>query len=187
MSIFNYYPQISYNNVTSTNLLVEVDLIKKYLANYNLFYDYAIKEGERADMISYDQYGDSTLDWLIYIVNGIVDPYKDWILSDSDFIAYMEGKYNTAAYKLSNVSDQNNIVYYYYAGLPSDSQDVINSYNYTMTPFTYDQMGGPAGWVAKSIWDYESEINESKRNIKLLRSSYVNNFKQQFKDFFVNG
>ena len=187
MSIFNYYPKIKYNNVTSTNILVEVDIIKKYLTNYNTFYDYVIKEGERADMIAYDQYGDATLDWLIYTINGITDPYKDWVLNDTDFIAYMESKYNTAAYKLSNINDDNNIAYYYYQGLPSDSKELINSYNYTMTPFTFEQLGCPSGWVAKSIWDHESEINESKRNIKLLRTSYINSFKQQFNDYFING
>jgi hypothetical protein len=187
MSIFNYYPKIKYNNITSTDLLVEADLIKSYLQNYNYFYDYVIKEGERADMLAYDIYNDSTLDWVIYLFNGIIDPYKDWPLKDSDFIAYMESKYSTAAYKLTNTNYQENIAYYFYEGLPSDSTKDISSYNYTMTPFTYTQLGSPAGWVAKSIWDHEYEINESKRNIKLLRSAYLNNFKQQFKDLFNNG
>jgi hypothetical protein len=56
-----------------------------------------------------------------------------------------------------------------------------------MTPATYSKLGSPAGWVAKSIWDYENEINESKREIKLMRNEFVSDFKQQVKDIFSNG
>jgi len=187
MSIFNYYPQISYNNITATNLLVDATILSKYLTDINKFYNYTIKEGERADMIAYDQYNDATLDWIIYLCNNIVDPYKDWILNDTDFIKYVESKYNKAAYKLTDTNDVTNIQYYYYKGLPSDSIETINSYNYTISYFTFTQLGSPGGWVPKSIWDYEVEINESKRDIKLLKSNYINNFKQQFKDLFING
>ena len=45
-------------------------------------------------------------------------------------------------------------------------------------------IGSPAGWTAKSIWDYEFELNEQKRTIKILKPSYVNDFKQQFKELF---
>ena len=56
-----------------------------------------------------------------------------------------------------------------------------------MTPYTFEQLGQPAGWVAKSIYDAENEKNESKRDIKLLNPIYINEFKQQFKDLIING
>jgi hypothetical protein len=53
-----------------------------------------------------------------------------------------------------------------------------------MSPTTYAKMGSPAGWVAKSIYDYENEINESKREIKVLKPVYIPFLKQQIKDLF---
>jgi hypothetical protein len=187
MSIFNFYPYINYNDQKGTYLLAKAEIIKKYISNFNSFYSYNVREGERADMVAYDQYGDSTLDWIIYLVNGIIDPYYDWPMSNDDFNSYLENKYQTAAYKLSNVSIPGSIAYYYYEGLDSDDLSYINGFNYNMTYDTYILQGQPPGWVAKSVYDYEHEINESKRNIKLLRSSYTNDFKLQFKDLFING
>ena len=53
-----------------------------------------------------------------------------------------------------------------------------------MTPTTYTKNGSPPGWVAKSIYDYENEINESKREIKVIKAAYIPFLKQQVKDLF---
>jgi hypothetical protein len=186
MSSFNYFPKTNYNNIKSVNLLAKVDLIEKYDNEYNKFYDYIVKEGERPDIIAYKEYGDASLDWVIYIVNKIVDPYTGWVMDRKDFINYLEDKYNTQAEKLTSVLIPSSIAYYYYQGINSDEPEEIASYNYTMKPETYERLGNPTGWVAKSIYDYEMEKNEAKRNIRLLRSIYINDFRQQFKDL-ING
>jgi hypothetical protein len=186
MSSFNYFDKIKYNNQTSINILSKVDLIKKYTSSYSKFYDYVVKEGERADIIAYREYEDSSLDWVIYISNGIIDPYGGWVMDSKDFISYLEDKYNTKAEKLSSVIIPSSISHYYYKGLSSDSPETIASYNYKMSAETYQRLGYPAGWVAKSIYDYENEKNEAKRNVKILRQIYINEFKQQFKEL-ING
>lgn len=182
MSIFNFYPYVNYNNTKATHLLVEGDLVDRYMSDYRTFFSYTVKDSERADQIAYRQYGDASYDWVVYLINNITDPYKDWVMEDKQFIAYLEKKYGVPAYSLTG-----QVQYYYYTGLPSDTQGEINSYNYTITPTTYQLMGSPSGWTAKSVFDYESEINESKRNIKLLRASYINDFTIQFKELFNNG
>ena len=182
MSSFNYFPKIKYNNLTSVNLLSKVSLIREYNKVYSRFYTYSVKDGERPDMIAYKEYDDASLDWVIYLVNEIVDPYSDWVMDYNNFIIYLEDKYGVNAQKLKSVLIDSSIHHYYYKGLASDTQEIISSYNYTMNKETYDRLGSPTGWVAKSIFDYENELNESKRNIKLLRSNYINEFKTQFKD-----
>jgi hypothetical protein len=186
MSSFKYFPKIKYNNLTSINLLSKVALISSYKRSYEKYYDYLIKEGERPDIIAYREYGDASLDWIIYLSNEILDPYKDWPMDYRNFINYLEDRYNVSADKLTSVVIPSSIAYYYYKGLPSDSQNKIDSYNYTMTQETYMMLNQPAGWIAKSIYDVENEKNEQKRNIKILRQPYVNEFKQQFKDL-ING
>lgn len=187
MSIFNYYPYLNYNSNKSTHLLVKVEVIKEYLKDFRKFFTYTIKEGERADIIAYNQYGDSSLDWIIYLVNNVQDPYYDWIMDDKQFNLYLEKKYNTFVGQLQSTSIPTSIAYYYYEGLPSDDQETIDSYNYTMTPETYDiklaaDVNSVAGWSPVSIYDYEKAINDSKREITLLKPNYISEFKQQFKD-----
>jgi hypothetical protein len=186
MSSFNYFPKITYNNLKSINIMSKVGLIRDYNTRYEKFYSYLVKEGERPDIIAYREYGDSSLDWIIYLSNEIIDPYSGWVMNNDDFINYLEDKYNVRAEKLNTVLISSSISHYYYKGLPSDTQEIISSYNYTMTKETYDKLGNPSGWVPKSIFDYEDEMNESKRTIKLLRSNYINEFKTQFKDL-ING
>jgi Base plate wedge protein 53 len=184
MSIFDYYPRLQYNSNQGINILVEPEIVTQYLNDYNKFYSYTIKGNERADAIAYQEYNDPTLDWVIYLTNKIVDPYKDWLMDDNSFKDYMETKYNTTASRLNSTLSSDTIAYYYYKGLNSDDQATINSYNYKMTPLTYSKLGNPPGWEPVSIWEYEYELNELKRDIKLLRPNYISDFKQQIKDLF---
>jgi hypothetical protein len=185
--MFNYFPYIDYNNQVGTHILRKVAIIDTYLKDYNRFYNYVVKEGERPDIIAYNEYGDPKLDWVVLVVNKIIDPYKDWVMDDNQFKVYLEQKYNTAAERLASSVIQSSIKHYYYKGLNSDSKEEINSYNYTMTPETYDyklaqDVNSVAGWVPKTIYDYEHEVNESKREIKLLRENFISEFKMQFRD-----
>lgn len=189
MSIFNYYPYINYNNQIATHILSKAEVLSDTLKDQRKFFKYTIKNGERADIIAYREYGDSTLDWIIYLCNNIIDPYKDWPLSEYDFKKYIEKKYNRNAELMTSTLFDYSIAYYYYQGLTSDSQETINAYNYTLTKESYDALlpEDQSGWVAKSIWDYENEINESKRDIVLLRAAYLDEFRSKFKDLFING
>ena len=187
MSLANYYPVVKYRGTTSVNLLVEVEVLRTLLNDRTKYFTYVVKQGERPDIVAEHFYSDPTMDWVVFLVNGIVDPYKDWPLDEKQLISYLESKYNTAIEKLTTTTIENSIAYYYYKGNYDDLQDYINSFHYTMTPTTYAALGNPAGWVAKSIWDYENELNESKREIKILRSEHINDFKQQVKDLFIDG
>ena len=186
MSAFNYYPSILYNSHVSKNLLIKNIFIESSFNDYKKFYNYTVKEGERPDIIAYKEYGDSSLDWIIYLINNVIDPYSDWIMDEKQFRSYLEDKYNTSAEKLKSTVIASSIAYYYYAGLNSDSKETINSYNYNMSAQTYIKLNSPAGWVPKSIYDHELELNESKREINLLRPNYIEQFTQQFNEL-ING
>lgn len=174
--------------MTTINLLSKVALIREYNKTYEKFYTYVVRDGERADIIAYNEYSDSSLDWVIYLVNEMIDPYSSWVMDYPDFIIYLEEKYGVRAEKLNTVSSDFSISHYYYKGKAIDTQETISSYNYPMSKETYAKLNGvqKEGWYPKSIFDYENELNESKRTIKMLRSNYVNEFKTQFKDL-ING
>ena len=187
--MFNYYPYINYNNQKATHILckAQIVLIQSVQRDNRKFFNYLIKDGERADIVSYNVYGDPTLDWVIYLINNVVDPYKDWPMTDHDFTRYMEKKYNKRAELLTSTLHDYAIAYYYYKGIATDSAEEIAGYNYTITAETYNSLTDKSGWVAKSVWDHEIELNETKRNIILLKDNYISEFKQTFKDLFING
>ena len=100
MAIFDFYPYIQYNNQKATFILAKSEIVSQYLNNYNTFYNYTIKDGERADIVAYKEYDDSSLDWIIYVINNVIDPYYDWYMTYDNFVAYLESKYKMAAYRL---------------------------------------------------------------------------------------
>ena len=56
-----------------------------FLKIYPSYYPYFVKEGERPDIISNEQYGTIGYAYLIMLVNDIYDPNFDWPLSSQIF------------------------------------------------------------------------------------------------------
>lgn len=54
---------------------------------------YTIKSGDTPSSLSYYLYSSERYEWLIYCLNGIVNPYYDWPLSEDDFYDMIEAKY----------------------------------------------------------------------------------------------
>lgn len=103
-SYFSFFPTIAYKNIASQNVLAKVrfeESVKKHAA---VFYPYTIIEGERPDQIAEHYYDDATYDWLIYLANGIVDPYHDWPKSQRVFDQYIINKYGSVAIAESQVA-----------------------------------------------------------------------------------
>jgi hypothetical protein len=86
---------INYNGTLTRNVMTRVQLLNSVRNITNAFYPYTIKDGERPDTIAYDYYGDSYYDWLVYIVNNIMDPYYQWPLVQLEFDEYIAKKYGS--------------------------------------------------------------------------------------------
>ena len=206
MLYFNSIPKISTsdnngNSIVLTNLLKRVSIIPSLLKNPELFYQYDIQEGDTPEIVAAKYYGDSYRYWLVLFANQILNPQWDWPLTSSQFDVYIKDKYAEAA-AAANVSS----VIAYTTGtiqqytetittvdstsLNQTSKTIIideNTYNNTATGITSQTF--PSGAVvtqtvsknAVSIYDYELELNESKRTINLINSIYTSEIEAQFK------
>jgi len=88
-------PVFTYANTTCRNLTRRAKLANTLVNNPIQFYPYEVSSGMRADVLSYAYYNDSYMDWLIYLTNGIQDPYYDWYLSENDFASFIQKKYGS--------------------------------------------------------------------------------------------
>lgn len=59
----------------------------------DLFVEFSIKDGARADQISESVYGDANYDWVILLTNHVKNYYQDWPLTQSEFENYVYEKY----------------------------------------------------------------------------------------------
>ena len=100
---FKPFPTISYANTVCVDIIRSTKLSTQAQRESALYYEYEVPYGQRPDTISYDYYKNSYYDWLIYMSNGIVDPYYDWYLTNDTFESYIIDKYNSVANAIETV------------------------------------------------------------------------------------
>ena len=81
---FKPFPKIDYDlkkngkSNSLTNITLRFKVQEALLSQSVIYYDYQVQEEDRPDIVAELYYLDSTLDWLILIVNDIIDPQFEW-------------------------------------------------------------------------------------------------------------
>jgi hypothetical protein len=194
MRYFDSLPKIiktdaNRNSVIMTNLMARCSIIPAFLQNPTIYYSYDIQDGDTPETIAYKYYGDSYRYWIILFTNQIVDPQWDWPLDSNEFASYIADKYKDFN-PYAHIHHYEKIITKYDISTQTTTIQTItidetsyNSLNSSST--TYSLPTGSVSYnVSKSAvnyYDYENTLNESKRNIKILNSSYVDEVEKQFK------
>lgn len=181
MAYFQHLPKVQYNNKQSVYLLAKAKIVQEVFQKYGAFYPYIVKEGYTPQLVAYEEYGSPTYDWIVMFSNDVIDPYYDWPLTDAQFNASMQKKYNKNVQLLKN-----DIQHYVYTGITNDSQSTIDRKSWTMTSETYNQLSvsNKAGWTPVYVYDYEYQLNENKRKIQLIDSGYISQISEELRDVF---
>ena len=177
---FKNIPTIIYDSVGNgefkdvKNLLRRVAVRAKVKTN-TLFYDtYDVKEGETPESIAGRLYGDSELHWIIMLVNDITDRYHQWPMNYSQFLQYINDKYvNTDG--TSNVDGTH---HYEIAQSSGDTDTKIEVYNNSALYAGDQDFYGSATTITNR--EYEEDLLEKKRNIRLLDPQYVQQFIEEY-------
>lgn len=207
---FNYFPKVVYNLGNKDTLDTVINLSTNYsfigdlLNNTSVFYEYNITDGDTPEIVSYKVYGDSFYHWLILKMNNILDVKKDWPLDYKSLVDNIESNYLQYAsvgqtgleWALSNYHSYYRVETKTYIG--SIEQQVekyqIDSTTYaSLTPST-TQITLPSNIIMnlaiskdrKTYYDYEIETNDLKRNIKILKSEFLNPIKDEFVRIMTN-
>ena len=165
MAYFEYFPTIAYdvrgdkNNKRVqgiTNVLVRIRK-KMNVINSAFFEQYFINDGDRADTIAHQIYGDSTLHWIVLYANYMTNPYYDWPLPYFDLQKFIDKKY----------PDNRNGIHHY--------EDADG----------YEVDSDASGATAVTNFVYEETLNDSKRSINIIRGEYISQVLQEFKTLIV--
>jgi hypothetical protein len=134
------------------------------------------------------------------MMNEIVDPQFDWPLDQRTIIKYINDKYsaNASVGQTGTSWAQQNIHSYYKVEtritdsintqLQTKTEIDSNTYtNLTETTTNLNLQDGNAITIkvtkeTKSHYDYEIELNESKRTIKLIKPEFVNQLEQELQN-----
>ena len=143
------------------------------------FQQYTVKNNQRPDEVALDAYGDMKLDWVVLLCNNIINLYDEWPMSEDELERYIDSEYEEEAdsvhhWVTQEVKDTKGRV------LLKAGQEVPENFTYRRLDGTYlpkDTIIRPI-----SVYDHETEKNDYKRNIYLLRKTYLTGFIQEFKN-----
>lgn len=187
---FLNFPKVYHSFDNKFGVLV-TDLTKRVGLNQRLgnntamvYYKYQIQEGDTPEIIAEKYYGDAEKHWLVLMANNIIDPYKDWPKTYNEFLIYINEKYGSTAAAKSQIHHYEKIITTTdnYSGTVDRRTYIIDQTSYNQIVPTTTTRKFPNGTSVTvevnkrqvDSYQYEEELNESKRNIRLINSEFAN-------------
>ena len=186
MGFFRELPNIEYLSVLSDrdssldyikvkNLFRRVkvrDDLKKY---FTVFDRVTIKDGARPDQVADTIYGNAELDWVVLLTAGIINVNNEWPLNSYELYNYSLEKYGallnaTKHFETIEIRDQKNRLILPKGKIVDSDFSIPNPSN----PLT--DLTGNAIRIGISYYEYETRLNEEKRQIDLLKPRYLDRF-----------
>lgn len=158
---FKNFPTFLYdfkiNGKTEYKLVKDISqnvrLRKEILSNVTLYDEYDFRDGDTPEIIAEKVYGSPLYHWVIMLCNDKYNYIDDFPLPTYELEKHITTKYGSGnEYDIHHYVDTN--------GFIVDSSQGTSVSNY----------------------DYEADLNESKRRIKLISPSILSNILKNFKD-----
>ena len=204
-----YQSPLSHKNrsddyIVIKNIFRRTKLFDFLSSNVSVFQKFVIGDGARPDTVAEDLYGDSSLDFVVILTAGITNVNHQWPIQDHQVYEFALEKYGSEAemtsihhYETLEIVDDNGRLI-----LPPNLivdgdfkiSGTINKYpstRYTLKSLTgnrqlddKDEFSVLTDSIASPITNLEYEYiqNEKRREIDVLRNSYVNMFIEDMRD-----
>ena len=161
-----------------TNIMSRVRFKPSVIENITDYYPYKVLEGERPDIVSYKKYGTVAYSYLILLINDIVDPLFDWPLPSRQFENYIIEQYGSVA----NAQSTNK---YYYQIVRAEVaktgvSERVPEYKIIVDQTTYNSLDASVR-SAQSVYDWETEQNDNKREIKIVNPDFIQDIDYEVK------
>lgn len=206
---FYNFPTTYYiNSDDNTNLDVVTDITKRvafeeeFKKNSAAYIKFVVTDEDTPEIIAFKFYGDVEKHWIVLMMNDIIDPQFDWPMKERDLIKFIDNKYSANAANNQTGLDwakTNNQAYYKVenktlvpTGEKSEDKMEVDSGTYAnITPSSaiYTLQNGQQLNVVTSketvtYFEYQTELNDDKRNIILLRKEFVPAAMRELKTIF---
>ena len=148
------------------------DDLKKY---FTIFDRISIKDGVRPDQVAEQVYGESDLDWVVLTTAGIINVNNEWPLNSRELYEFALKKYGanlnaTKHYETIEVRDIRKRLILPAGKIVDDDFSIPDPSNPLVS------LTGSAVRIGISNYEYETRVNEKKRDIELLKPKYLQQF-----------
>ena len=140
-----------------TNIVKRVKVREKVLDASALYQKYFVQKGERPEDVAHKHFGKSQYHWIILLTNSITDAYYGWPMGYGEFETFIKDKYTTPG-----------ATHHFEKPQSGDTEKMIEC--------VYSDSGA----VAVSNREYEQRLQDDMSEIKLLDTSYLPAFLDEF-------
>lgn len=174
MSYFEKFPFTQYNykgdSIRIRDFFRRSAFITEYKPLTDLYQSYIIKEGETAHYVAEKFYGSQLYHWVVLIFNEIHDQQFDWPLNQVSLENMCKDRYgDVVMYQTRHYERGGNVI------------GEVKEFSSTVTwvpptnPGPLDPLVYPVSFI-----EYETLLNDAKRQIKILRPELLSEFVKQY-------
>ena len=180
------YPSLANDRNSAYDYQVVKNIFKRAIIRDDIFDEataftkYSVIGDERPDQVAAGFYNDSTLDWVVLTTNNIVHVRDEWPMGNQDFLTYLNEKYT--AEELSNI-------HHYETKLIRDSSGKLIQpvgltvpAGHSISFLDNGVLREESSLTSFTFLEHETNVNDNKRNINVLRSEYLNFFLESFEE-----
>ena len=180
------YPSLANDRNSAYDYQIVKNLFKRAVLRDDVFDEitafekYSVVGDERPDQVAYNFYNDSNLDWVILTTNNIVHVRDEWPMCNQDFLTYLNGKYT--AQELTNIHHYETEILRDSSGKLIQRGGITVPEGFSVTFLDNGVSRTESKIKSFSFLEHETNLNDDKRNINILKQEYLSLFLDDFED-----
>ena len=180
------YPSLRNDRNSAYDYQVVKNIFKRAVIRDDIFNEitaftkYSVVGDERPDQVAYQFYNDSGLDWVILATNNIIHVRDEWPMGNQDFLTYLNAKYTEA--ELSNIHHYETEIIRDSSGTLIQPEGKTVPAGYTVNFLDNGNLRTESKIKSFSFLQHETNLNDSKRDINILKPEFLGLFLENFAD-----
>ena len=180
------YPSLRNDRNSAYDYQVVKNIFKRAVIRDDVFDEitaftkYSVQGDERPDQVAYQFYNDSGLDWVILATNNIVHVRDEWPMGNQDFLTYLNAKYTEA--QLANIHHYETKIIRDSSGTLIQPEGKTVPAGYTVNFLDNGVLRSESSLTSFSFLEHETNLNDAKRDINILKVEYLGLFLENFAD-----
>ena len=180
------YPSLRNDRTSAYDYQIVKNIFKRAVIRTDIFNEvtaftkYSVQGDERPDQVAYNFYNDSALDWVILTTNNIVHLRDEWPMGSADFLTYLNAKYTSE--QLSNIHHYETKIIRDSKGRLIQPEGLKVPAGHSISFLDNGVLRTESSLTSYTFLEHETNVNDNKRNINVLRSEYLNFFLESFEE-----
>ena len=183
------YPSLTNERTSAYDYQTVKNFFKRAVVRNDIFDEvtaftkYSVEGDERPDLVASKFYNDPNLDWVVLTTNNIVHVRDEWPMGNQDFLTYLNEKYT--AEELTNTHHYETKVIRDSSGKLIQPSKLKVSASHSISYLDNGVLRTRSEITEVTFLEHETNLNDEKRNISILRREYLSAFLEDFREIMT--